>query len=81
MYEVAIRGHGCPIVKHGPCEGLPDWPTHKWIRITSRPIGIKRAKRLADEQDCHAVVCIWQTAEKVYDNGKEPYLPEGWVKP
>ncbi len=79
-YEVAIRGHGSPIVRRGPCEGLPDWPRSVWTKITTRPIGLARATALADKQACHAVVCVWQTSETVYDNGKEPYLPNGWLE-
>ncbi len=77
-YEVATREHGCPIVRRGPAEGLPDWPRSKWTRITNRPIGLTRALALADAQDRHAVVSVWQTAKMVYDNGKPPAVPEGW---
>lgn len=79
MYEVATREHGRPIVKRGPCEGLPDWPRSRWTRITPRPIGLVRARALASAQDRHAVVCVWQSAEKVFDNGKAPALPAGWI--
>lgn len=65
MYEVSIR----------KCEGHRNW--WHWWRITQRPIGLKRAVALADAQDCHAAVCVWQTAEKVHDNGKPPANPEG----
>lgn len=78
-YEVATHEYGRPIVKHGPCAGLPDWPRHKWTRVTPRPIGLARAKAIADAQDKHAVVCVWQTAGNVYDNGKSPALPVGWL--
>ncbi len=77
-YEVAIHYHGRQRVTRGPCEGLLDWPKHKWTRITPRPIGIQRAKALADAQEQHATVQVWQTAEKVYDNGKPPAVPDGW---
>ena len=79
MYEVATREHGRPLVRHGPCEGLRDWPRSKWTRITPRPIGLDRARALADAQDRHAVVCVWQTAEKVHDNGRPPAVPDGWI--
>lgn len=78
MYEVATHAHGRPVVKRGPMEGLPNFEQHKWTRITARPVGLDRAKALADAQDGHAVVCEWQTTKKVYDNGKAPTLPEGW---
>lgn len=77
MYEVAIRSHGSPIVRRGPAEGLPDFPRSKWARITPRPIGLARARRLADAQEHHAVVCVWNTDEKVHDNGKPPAPLEG----
>lgn len=80
MYEVSTHGYGCPIVRRGPAAGLPDFPHHTWKRITLRPIGIKRATALANDQDCHAVVCVWMTAEKVHDNCKPPHLPDGWVE-
>lgn len=79
MYEVAIHGYGRPIVKRGPAEGLPDFPKHTWTRITGRPIGKARAIALADEQECHAIVCVYQKAMKIHDNGRAPYLPDGWV--
>lgn len=79
MYEVAIHGHGRKLITRDcPAQGLLEWPKHEWKCITPRPIGLARATKLADAQTCHAVVCVWQTAEKVYDNGKKPYIPEGW---
>ena len=80
MFEVQVHAYGRPIVQHGPAQGLPDFPKHKWVKITSRPIGLERAKELADEQLYHAVVTPWQTAKTVYDNGKPPSLPDGWLK-
>ena len=78
-YEVAVHGHGRPVCRRdGPCQGLLDWPRHRWTRITPRPVGLKRAKELADAQECHAVVCEWETSEKVHDNGKAPRVPKGW---
>ena len=78
-YEVSIRFHGRRLIKRdGPCQGLLEWPENKWQRITPRPVGLTRAKELADAQGQHAVVCVWQTADKVYDNGKSPAVPEGW---
>ncbi len=78
MYEVAIHGYGRPIIKRGPMAGCVGFEEHKWTRITARPIGLKRAKELADSQECHSVVLPWMSAGKVYDNGKEPHLPDGW---
>ena len=78
MFEVSIRFHGRPVVKRGPAEGLLDWPRSLWKRITPRPLGLKRAMALANAQGQHAAVNVWQTAEKVYDNGKLPAVPEGW---
>lgn len=80
-YEVATREYGRPrITREGPCQGLLDWPRSKWTRITPRPVGLARARALAEQQGHHAVVCVWQTAEKVYDNGKPPALPQGWAR-
>ena len=79
MYEVAIHHYGRKrITRDGPCQGLLEWPNHVWGTITPRPIGLARAKALADAQDTHATVQVWQTADKVYDNGKPALVPEGW---
>lgn len=79
MYEVAIHFHGRKrITRDCPAQGLLEWPQHKWQRITPRPIGLARAKALADAQAQHAVVCVWHFGEKVYDNGKPPAVPQGW---
>lgn len=78
-YEVSIHFYGRRLItRDGPCQGLLEWPEHKWTRITQRPIGLARAKALADAQSQHAVVCVWQTAEKAHDNGKNPAVPAGW---
>lgn len=79
MYEVAVHGYGRKrITRDCPAQGLLEWPQHCWGRITARPIGLARAKALADAQPQHATVQVWMTAEKVYDNGKEPSVPAGW---
>lgn len=82
MYEVAIHSYGRRLItREGPAQGLLEWPDHQWGRITQRPIGLARAKALADAQDTHATVQLWMTAEKVYDNGKPPSVPAGWYPP
>lgn len=80
MYEVAIHHYGRKLItRDGPAQGLLEWPQHQWGRITPRPIGLKRAKELADAQDTHATVQVWMTAaEVVYSNGKAPKVPDGW---
>jgi hypothetical protein len=79
MYEVAIHHYGRrPITRDGPCQGLLEWPDHRWGRITPRPVGLKRAKALADAQETHATVQPWMTADVVYSNGKAPKVPAGW---
>lgn len=80
MYEVAIHNHGLVQVGGGlnnPCEGLRV-SKHEWKRITPRPVGLARAKALADEQPGHATVTTWSSSEVAYDNGKAPHLPAGW---
>lgn len=80
MYEVAIHLHGKRMVEGGinnPCAGLLV-PKHQWLRVNARPLGLARAKALADAQDCHAVVTEWSGAEKFHDNGKPPRVPSGW---
>lgn len=79
MYEVAIHHYGRRLItRDGPCQGLLEWPQHQWSRITVRPIGLARAKALADSQTTHATVQPWMTADVVYDNGKHPLVPVGW---
>jgi hypothetical protein len=79
LYEVSIHSFGRPIVKRGPAAGCADFPRHQWERITPRPVGLHRATAIADGQAQHAVVCRWMTAGAVYDNGKSPALPAGWL--
>ena len=79
MYEVSGHEHGRRLItRDGPAQGLLEWPQHKWTRVNPRPLGIARALALADAQPRHAVVVVWQTADKVYDNGKRPTIPAGW---
>jgi hypothetical protein len=33
---------------------------------------------MAADHPGHAVVVVWDTAEKVFDNGKPPAVPTGW---
>jgi hypothetical protein len=78
-YEVAIHGYGRKrITRDCPAQGLLEWPQHQWQRITPRPVGIAKARELADAQACHATVQVWMTAEKIYDNGRAPRVPDGW---
>ncbi len=78
-YEVSIHAYGRKrITRDGPCQGLLEWPQHQWARITARPLGLARAKALADAQPGHATVQVWQTADVAYDNGKPPTIPAGW---
>lgn len=82
-YEVATHDHCGRMVGGGmnnPCEGLLN-VRHAWTRITPRPIGLARAKALADAQPFHAVVCVWRTAEKIHDNGKPARVPAGAWQP
>lgn len=77
-YEVAIHYHGRRLCRRGgPCEGLLNWPEHKWGTVSTRPLGLKAAIALADAQPMHATVTR-MSAEKVYDNGKAPAVPDGW---
>lgn len=81
-YEVSIHEYGRRLItRDGPCQGLLEFPQHKWTRITPRPLGLKRAQTIADAQSQHAVVTVWMSAEKVYDNGKRPSIPDGWWPP
>jgi hypothetical protein len=79
MYEVAIHRYGRRLItRDGPCQGLLEWPQHSWTRITVRPVGLAKAKELADAQDTHATVQPWMEAGVVYSNGKAPLVPAGW---
>jgi hypothetical protein len=81
-YEVHVHHYGRRLItRDGPAQGLLEWPQHRWGKITPRPLGLTRAKAIADEQAVHAVVTIWDSAEKVHDNGKKPGVPEGWWHP
>lgn len=79
MYEVAIHHYGRRLItRDGPAQGLLEFPASQWGRITPRPIGLARAKSLADAQATHATVQFWGSSDKVYDNGKKPLVPAGW---
>lgn len=77
-YQVSIHFYGRKMIRRGPCEGLLEWPNHKWVTVNRRPLGLRSAIALADSQGQHAVVNVWMDAEKVHDNGKAPAVPEGW---
>lgn len=82
QYEVARHEYGRRLItRDGPAQGLLEWPAHKWTRLTNRPIGLVRAKALADAEPGHAVVTYWRDSTKVYDNGKRPTVPTGWWPP
>jgi hypothetical protein len=82
MYEVATHYYGRRLItRDGPCQGLLEWPEHKWERITARPLGLKRAIALADAQPTHATVQAWMTADVVHSNGRTPMIPIGWYPP
>lgn len=79
-YQVSRHYYGRPIVKNGPAAGCPDFPTHKWVHVTQYAIpALGRAKALADAEPGHAVVTPWLGSEAIYDNGKAPALPAGWI--
>jgi hypothetical protein len=78
-YEVSVHSYGRPMIRRGPMAGCRDFPQHKWQRINARPLGLKKAIALAESQAGRAVVTPWQQAGAVYDNGKEPAVPEGWL--
>lgn len=83
MYEVAVHDHCGRMIDGGinnPLQGLLS-VKHTWARITPRPVGKARAVAMAERQPFHAVVCVWRTADKVYDNGKPARVPEGTWQP
>ncbi len=80
MFEVSVHFYGRKrIISDCPAQGLLDWPAHKWTRITARPVGLAKAKTIADEQLIHAAVTPWNCAGVIYENGKVPGVPIGWV--
>lgn len=81
-YEVSTRAYGRKrITRDGPCQGLLEWPASVWTRITPRPVGLTRARALADAQATHATVQPWGAADVVYDNGVAAQVPAGWYPP
>jgi hypothetical protein len=78
-YGVYTHGYGRPIVKRGPAAGCADFPKHEHTLLNPRPVGLTRAKALADAQAVRAVVVPWMESGPVYDNGKQPGTPEGWI--
>lgn len=78
LHEVFIHGHGRKVIRRGPMEGCLDFPSHKWTRINKRLLGLKKATELANNQSCHSVVVLAYSVRKVFDNGKQPYIPEGY---
>lgn len=78
-YQVHVHSYGRQLItRDGPCQGLLEWPEHRWGVVSQRPMGLKAAIEMADVQPHHAVVTLWMDAEKVHDNGKTPELPAGW---
>jgi hypothetical protein len=78
-YEVSLHSYGRRLItRDGPCQGLLEFPQHKWTRVNSRPLGIRAAIALADNQPHHAIVNVWGCADKAYDNHKPPVVPIGW---
>jgi hypothetical protein len=65
------------ITRNGPAQGLLEWPKHEWTwtqgyRSKAKAIAAARAHPI------HARISIGHTADFIFDNGKEPGLPEGW---
>lgn len=78
-YEVHIHFYGRRLItRDGPCQGLLEFPQHKWTRISTRPTGLAKAIALCEAQNQHSVVCLWGSAEKAHDNGKKPAIPIDW---
>lgn len=77
-YEVHEHAFGRPPITSGPMAGCFAFATHRWVRISRKPLAFAPARKLADAQTHHAVVAIADTNTKVHDNGKAPRLPEGW---
>ena len=67
-YEVRRHEYGCP----GP--GQP--PQHRWTPILT-VADLPRAVVAAMALEAHAVVVAG--AETVFDNGREPTCPRGWI--
>lgn len=78
-YQVTTHWYGRPIVKRGPMAGCANFATHEHRLVHPRPVGLARAKALADAQTVRAVVVPWMESGPVYDNGKQPGTPDGWI--
>lgn len=79
FYTVHTHAFGRPPIKSGPMQGCFGFPSHRWFDISVRPMSLEKAIVLADAQPHHAVVAQKATSTVLYDNGKVPELPEGWV--
>lgn len=79
MYQVYEHGYGRKIIKSGPMQGLPEWPQHLWEWTTQHRAKAK-AIEICAAVPHHARVVKNHTAETVFDNGKQPYVPLGWIE-
>jgi hypothetical protein len=77
LYDTFAHYFDRSIVKHGPMGGCIDYPKHSHVKINPRPIGIAKAKTLADECLVHAQVVYHDTSEVVYANSKPAGVQEG----
>jgi len=82
MYFVIATYYGRPVVTAGPASGCADFPQWRHVHVTARPVGYKRAVRLAQEQSTWARVYEWDRpgTAAAWDNGKPPAAPLGWLE-
>lgn len=81
-YEVHEHYYGRkPITRNGPCQGLLEWPQHKWISVL-RTRSWQKAVDRVEQSATHAVACEAdcspEYSSKVHRNSRQPLVPEGW---
>ena len=85
LYEVHEHYYGRRLItKDGPCQGLLEWPEHKWVSVL-RTRSWQRAVERVKQSATHAVACEAdcspEHSAKAYGNAREPLVPEGWWHP
>lgn len=75
-YNVITLSLGREVIKHGPMQGCIGLEKPKFDLLNKRPVGMDKARKIADEAPIaakvYAVVDGVTMSEPLYHNGKEP---------